>query len=356
MIDLEETEDSFDAYLRQIPKAETHAHLVGCMRPSTYEEFARRAHTALPRSAASFYPYENFYEFLTLSRLGASFITEREDFSRVIFEALEDGMKTSNQRHTEMFFNPQYFMARNISYQTVVDGLSEGIREAARKFNVSCLLIPSIGRQIDERGAHEVMDAILAHRPDEVVGIGLDGAERDGPPERFVSLYERAGRAGLKRTAHVCEDNQTLAEAPPSNFAVCCDRLCCDRFDHGYNLLADEEMIRKARGEGKYFTAVALPSAPARREKRWNSIARMVDEGLNVTLTTDNPAMFATNLTHSYQVVCKACGWQHAQARKLSLAGVDASWLDETDKRRLSAEFVRQIDELAKTIEPNIDH
>lgn len=346
MTDGTENKRQLDDYLRRIPKAETHAHLIGAMRPSTYEEFARRAGVSLPRAAADFYPYESFYEFLTLSRLGTSLLSSREDFARVIYEALEDGLASSNQLHTEMFFNPQYFMARGIAYDTVIGGLADGVREAARTLGVSCLLIPSIGRQIDEQAANELLDEILAHRPDEVIGIGLDGAERDGPPQRFISVYERAGRAGLKRTAHVCEDNQTLDEAPPSNFAVCCDQLCCDRFDHGYNLLADYEMVKKARDEGKYFTAVALPSAPARRERRWKSIASMVEQGLNVTLTTDNPAMFGTNLAHSYQVVCEACGWSHEDARRLSLAGVDASWLDESDKRRLRADFLKQIADL----------
>ena len=337
---------SFDEYLRRIPKAETHAHLIGSMRPSTYDEFARRAGAVLPRPAAEFYPYENFYEFLKLSRLGTTFLNTREDFARIIFEALEDGLRDSNQRHTEMFFNPQYFMARGIDYRTVVGGLCDGVREARKRWGVSCLLIPSIGRQIDERAAHEVLDAILAYREDEVVGIGLDGAERDGPPERFAAIYQRAGRAGLKRTAHVCEDNQTLAEAPPSNFATCCDLLGCDRFDHGYNLLASDDMIRRARDEGKYFTTVAFASAADRCERRWQSIGRMVDEGLKVTVNTDNSAMFGTNLAHSYHAVCTACGWRHREARRLSLAGVEASWLDDGEKRSLSSEFSTALDTL----------
>ncbi|MEC7760682.1 MAG: adenosine deaminase [Pseudomonadota bacterium] len=333
----------FDDYLRRLPKVETHAHLMGTMRPSTYQAFADREGVALPRAPENFYPYENFYEFLKLSRLATSFVSSHEDFRRLMFEAMEDAFLSSNQRHTEMFFNPQYFMARGISYRTVVSGLVEGLHAAKAKYGVTALLIPSIGRQVDERGAHEIMDAILDFRVDEVIGIGLDGAERDGPPERFIGIYQRAAKAGLKRTAHVCEDNQTLDEAPPSNFITCCDDLGCDRFDHGYNLLADGEVIKKARDTGKFFTAVCLPSAPARQAKRWASIGRMVEEGLNVTLTTDNPAMFGTDLTHSYKVVCDALGWSYDEARDMSFAGVEASWLDDSDKRALRETFKAEI-------------
>lgn len=340
----------FADYVRRIPKVETHAHLIGAMRPSTYAELAAKAGATLPRSPEKFFPYESFYEFLTLSRLGTTLMNTREDFARVIFEALEDGFLSSNQRHTEMFFNPQYFMARGIPYSTVAEGLVAGVRRARQVHGVTCLLIPSIGRQLDERQAHEIMDAILGSRHDEIIGIGLDGAERDGPPERFIGIYQRAAKAGLKRTAHVCEDNQTMTEAPPANFATCCNDLGCDRFDHGYNLLADPEMIKMARDTGKFFTVVGLTSAAARQPKRWNSIMQMGAEGLNITLTTDNPSMFGTTLADTYLKVCTACGWSHADARKLSLDGVEASWLDEGEKRALRASFLAELDQLDKAI------
>lgn len=322
-----------------MPKADVHSHLIGCMRPSTLEELAQKAGVALPRPAAQLAPYASFYEFISIYNLATTLLRSREHFERVIYEALEDAFNSSHQLHTEMFFNPQYSMEIGVPYATVVDGLCDGIREAQRRLGVSCLLIPSIGREIGGRAADEIMDAILAHRPDEVVGIGIDGPERSGPPVEFASMYARAGKAGLKRTAHVCEDNQTLQEAPPENFAVCVDVLQCDRFDHGYNLLASDDMTQRARDEGKYFTTIALTSAVGRRAQRWKSIRAMADAGLKITVNTDNPAMFGTDLTDSFKAVCDACDWDKAMAQKLTLAAVDASWLDDTDKRRLGTRF-----------------
>lgn len=334
---------NLDDYIDAVPKVDTHSHLVGCIRPSTLQELFDDAGAALPRPAAELYPYENFYEFIDIYNRATRLLRTREQFARIIYEALEDALTSSNQLHTEMFFNPQYSMEEGVSYQTVIDGLCDGVRAARGRLGVSCLLIPSFSREIDARGAEEVFEAILAHRRDEVAGIGIDGPERAGPPERFADIYRRAGRAGLKRTAHVCEDNQTLEEAPPSNYATCSDLLGCDRYDHGYNLLASPDMIRKARDEGRYFTTVALTSSAQRRPGRWKSIARMVDEGLRITVNTDNPSMFGTNLSHSYRAVCAACGWSHGAVRSFSLAGVDSCWLDESDKRALRARFEQDL-------------
>ena len=154
---------------------------------------------------------------------------------------------------------------------------------------------------------------MLADRRDEVVGIGLYGPERAGPPEAFHELYRRAGNAGLMRTAHVCEDNQTLTEAPPRNFATCCDVLGCDRLDHGYNLLADPAMVARARDQGLFFNTCSITSVRANLERRHSSIARMVELGLRVTVNTDDPAMFKTD------------SWATVFARCLRATAGDAS-------------------------------
>src|SRR5260370_7634634 len=82
-----------------------------------------------------------------------------------------------------------------------------------------------------------------------VVGIGLDGAERAGPPLAWIEAWRQAGRAGYRRTAHLCEDNQTLFEGPPEHFTHCRDALACDR-----NLLANPAIVERAARDQVPFT------------------------------------------------------------------------------------------------------
>lgn len=335
---------AFAGYLRQVPKTDLHCHVVGALRPGTLAELARKHRVALPRPAQTLYTFASFYDFLEVLELAAAVLREREDFARLAYEALEDGYRLGHMLHAELLFDPQYHLPNGVSYRTMVDGLVDGLREARRALGVSALLVPSFDRVIDTRGALEILDDILAYRPDEIAGIGLDGAERNGPPARFVEVYEKAGRAGLRRTAHVCEDNQTLEEAPPLHYAICRDQLHCDRLDHGYNLLADDAMIRRARDEGLFFNVCTVTSVTKNLERRRASIARMVAEGIRVTVNTDDPAMFKTDLADSYQrLFADQPAWGAEQARAFSLAGVEASWLDDTEKRRLRERFEAEL-------------
>ncbi len=334
------------AYLRAMPKTDLHCHIGGAMRPETLDALAAKHRVALPQPARALYDFQDFYGFIEVFRLAGTVLRDREDFARLAYEALEDGHRLGNLRHAEFMFNPQYYYPAGVSYRTMVDGLCDGLAQGRRDFGTSALLIACIDRRIDPRAAHEILDDVIAYRRDEVVGIGLDGPERAGPPQRFAAIYQAAGKAGLRRTAHCCEDNQTLDEAPPIHYAHCRDLLDCDRIDHGYNLLASDAMTRRARDEGLYFATASITSARKNLAKRRHNIMRMVEAGLNVTVNTDDPAMFKTDIAHSFAALFADTGWGLAEARRLSLAGVEASWLDDSDKRALRAAFTAELDRL----------
>jgi len=227
-----------------------------------------------------------------------------------------------------------------------------GIRDAERDFPVSALLLAAFDREWSVDSAHEVMDMVLAHRHARVVGIGLDGPERAGPPATFASVYRRATQAGLRKTAHVCEDNQSLQEAPPAHLDDCLDLLQCDRLDHGYNLMHSDAAVQRARASGVSFAVCGITSVAANLARRLQSIQAMHAAGLPITLNTDDPAMFHTNMTHTWRHVCEGLGWGWREAVDLSLAGIDACWLDDAAKAALRRDVETQVRALTVNAPP----
>jgi len=331
--------------LARLPKVDLHMHLAGTLRPATLAAFAQRHALALPRPVESLYTYRDFYDFIDVLRLGAQAVRSAGEFERMAYEAVEDASR-SGARHVEMSFNPQYYLPAGVPYRVQLEGLVAGVQAAMRDFDCSALLIAALDRGLPMDSARQAMDDIVGRRHELVVGVGLDGPEREGPPAQMAPLFQRAGRAGLKRTAHVCEDNQTLQEAPPSNVDDCIELMGCDRLDHGYNLLADADGVRRARDRGVYFCACGITSVARNRERRLRSLRAMVDAGLPVTLNTDDPAMFHTDIAHTYATVLDGCGWGWDEARAFSLAGVQACWLDDAARRDLRERFERELDAL----------
>jgi adenosine deaminase len=344
---------SFSDYLDAVPKVELHLHIAGAIRPETLDELAYLNELRLPKPAAELYRFETFYDFLKVLRLAALAVATPQDFARVAFECIEDLHRHGNTRHAEIFFNPHYSTPTGIGYPELVDGLIEGLAKGERAYGVSSRLIACIDRSVClPSEALQMLDWMAQHPRPEVVGIGLDGAERAGPPLVWVEAWRQAGRAGYRRTAHLCEDNQAPFEAPPAHFTHCRDALGCDRLDHGYGILADPLVVARAKAEQVPFTMACWSGMNFNRAPRRQRIKAMREAGLNLVLGTDDPAIFGTTMGHSWRTVFSGLAWGPQEARALSLAGVEASWLPEARKAALRASFTEALDALERDLDP----
>src|SRR5689334_10024223 len=152
-------------YLRRLPKVELHCHVEGTLRPQTVADLARKHGIELPTTDVDkIYDYETIYEFLQIFRLVNSTVIDRDDFARVAYESLEDGVKLGNLKYREMFFNPTLHTTRDVPFKTVVDGLIDGIRAAESDLGVKCRLIADVYRQDSLDMARQMLDDILSNR------------------------------------------------------------------------------------------------------------------------------------------------------------------------------------------------
>jgi adenosine deaminase len=332
-----------DEYLRRVPKVELHCHFEGTVRAATFADLARRHSIALPTDdVGALYLYDTIYEFLEIFALVSSTLIDREDFARAAYESLADGVTLGNLKYREMFFNPTLHTRRGIPLATVVDGLIDGIRAAETDHGVRCRLIADVYRQDDAGVATQMVEDILALRRPEIIGLGMDGAEAPDPPEKFVDAYRLAGAGGLRLTSHACED------APAVNVTTCLDVLGCERIDHGYYVLDDAAVTARCRDSGIAFTCCPTSTAVVYGwpDLTAHPIKDMVAAGLKVTLNSDDPTMFHTDIGKEYVDLCGALGYGAAQVREFVLAGVDATWLDDTDRSTMRAEFAAELDRL----------
>jgi adenosine deaminase len=330
----------YPEYLRRVPKVELHCHFEGTVRAATFADLARAHDIALPTDdVARLYDYETIYEFLKIFGMVSSTLLHQADFARCAYESLEDGVRLGNLRYREMFFNPTLHTRRGIPMATVVNGLVEGIKAAETDFGVRCRLIADVYRQDPPAQARQMVEEVLAHRVDELIGLGMDGAEAPDPPEKFVEAYRAAKAGGLRLTSHASED------APPVNITTCLDVLGCERIDHGYHILSDPAVVNRCKDQGVFFTCCPTSTAVVYGwpDLTAHPIKDMVAAGLNVMLNSDDPTMFHTDIGREYVELCTALDYDPATVQTLVLNGVEATWLDDTDKASLRAEFTAEL-------------
>nr|WP_194300878.1 adenosine deaminase [Acetobacter oeni] len=326
-----------------------HCHLAGSLSAQTVIALAAKNDVALPTTNPDeFYRFTDFYDFLArLEVIGRCMVT-RDDFARVSYEALVGGYRKGNLRYAEFFFSPNYHYPHGVRYETMLDGFVDGLRAAKEEFGIVGRLIPAINRELGAEVALAMVGDVLAHPREEVIGLGMDCAEFKGPPELFRDAYALARSAGLRCTAHACEDNQTLAQAPPRNVEICLDILGCDRIDHGYNLLADPALTCRCRESGVPFTVCSHTCVPQRMEKRAASLKAMYDEGLFLVPCTDDPPMFGTDIGTTYVTMARVLSLSVKEIAAMSLRTIEAAWLSKEEKAAMKRDFQVEIESLIK--------
>jgi adenosine deaminase len=337
--------------VRALPKVSLHVHLEGSVQASTVAELAAKHGVPLPdgRSVEQLYDYASYPHigaFLGVYDFVASVIRDPEDFHRVAYETLQTA-HLHNVRHREMFFSPMAHFPSGVTYAQVADGLIAGVRDAQTDFGISCRLIADIDRSQSAEASLALVESVLEHPRDEVVGIGLDYAEAGNPPERHWRAFQLAGTAGLRRTAHTSEDDH------PRNIETSLDLLGVERIDHGYHVLDDARIAQRCVDEGVVFTCTPASTAAVYfgADLPNHPIRRMFDLGIKLMIDCDDPPMFATDPTRDYEIAVDAWGWGPAELRTTVMNGIDGSWLDADTKANLKADLGAEIDALAAQLD-----
>jgi adenine deaminase len=339
--------------LDRLPKVELHCHVEGTMRPDTVVDLARKNRVELPTSdPTELYRYSSLDTFLEIFWLVQSTLGSREDWARLAHESIVDGA-AHGLVYRETFFTPARHLAAGQDLADIVAGLAEGLESGEAETGARAMLIADIDRAFGGATGLEMVRRLVELRQagspgvERVIGVGLDSTELGVDPTDFADAFELAGKAGLRRTSHQGE------ETPPSHIWAGLDMLGCERIDHGLSSIQDSELTRRLAGEQIPLTVcpnsnVVIANAVPRLEL--HPFRRMREAGLLATLNTDDPALTDLDLGREYHSCMEAFDYRWLDMVEIAMDGVEASWLDEGDKRQLRARIEREAAELTTAL------
>ncbi len=166
------------------------------------------------------------------------------------------------------------------------------------------------------------------------LGLGLGGPEEGFPPELYEQVYAEARRQGLHVVAHAGET------AGPASVWGALDSLQAERIGHGVRSLEDPALMDALRDrqvplEVSPVSNYRLKVVPADQP---HPIRQLVDHGLLVTVNSDDPSMFATDLNQEYRLLARQ-GFSWDELWQLNRNGLEASFLPEQEKAAYRAEW-----------------
>jgi adenosine deaminase len=310
-------------FVARLPKAELHIHLEGAVSQDLHRVLA--AKYGLP-AGEDWVGFPDLTQFLAAYEQVCAAMRAPADFEATTYAALKRAADC-NARYVELFFSPDAHDPAAIRYPDMLDGIIAGAQRALDDFGLVSRIVPAHNRELGPARGMALLDKILAHRRDEVVGIGLDYGERLHPPAQYREMFEVARRHGLQTTAHAGEDG------PAGYVRDAIEVLGCRRIDHGYHVVDDPGLVEMCRELDILFTVcptTTLHTTPWRDlHGRDHAIRRMIEEGLRVMINTDDPGMFVTDLNREYLAVAEAFDLSAETLSRIAANGFSHCWTAE---------------------------
>ena len=332
---------TLERFICEMPKAELHVHIEGTLEPELKFELAERNNLPLPYESIDAmregYVFTGLVSFLTAYYEGASVLVTERDFHDLAYAYLERAHR-DNILYAELMFDPQAHADRDVSFETVIEGLHAGQLAAQEALGIRSQLILCFVREKSVESAMQAFERGLGYR-DWIAGIGLDSDETDHPPNKFAQVFRRARSEDLKLTAHCGPDVEGVVD----NIWQCVRDIEVDRIDHGVNAVVDRSLLDTIAEK-----EICLTTCPITRHGQdWtgprhaDSTRVLMDAGLNVTVNTDDPAYFHSRYLNDILLgLTEALGLTKTEVIELTRNAFEGAWLPR-DQR---SEYVTALD------------
>jgi aminodeoxyfutalosine deaminase len=302
------------------PKIELHVHLEGTMRPDTLRDIAKRNDYALPDEFD--YRFRDFPHFIEMFELAAGALQSYDDFHQVVVEYAAEAA-AHGAVYFEGIFAPGLW--RGLDTDEVFSGYCDGAQEARELHGVEVRLTPDIPTVYSSEDAEKIAAYCIDYRDRGVVGLGVGGLEY--PSEPFARAFAIAREGGVGSVPHAGE------LAGPQTVRSALDGLAADRIRHGIRAIDDDGLVRELAGRGTVLDVCPLSNlrtgAVASLEE--HPLPQLVAAGVRCSISTDDPAMFDTDLTRDYEAAASL----GVTARAAYEAGLAGALCDEETRERL---------------------
>jgi aminodeoxyfutalosine deaminase len=313
-------------FIRRLPKAELHLHLEGTVSPETLAELSRR-HDGTPltlEQAEALYHYTDFTGFLMAFKAVTERLQTPQDYELIAWRMLER-LAQQGVVHAEVYVSVGVvYYWRRIEFEPLFEGMERARVRAEREFGITTYWIFDAVRHFGPEEAAKVFRkaAEMRRLHPSIIGIGIGGDERRTGSEPFRELYAEARHAGLRLTAHAGE-----TVGPEGIWGAL--NIGAERIGHALSAIHDHELMdvlaRRQVPLEICISSNVRTGCCLRIEN--HPVRRYFDSGLLVTLNSDDPVMFGSDLENEYVLAQEHFDFTEEHLRELAANSIEASFL-----------------------------
>lgn len=330
------TDPELKSFFWKLPKAELHLHLEGMLAPHRVADLARKYRVELtPPEIHKRYDSRGFAQFLELYKWATSFLREPEDYARLAEDAA-GALKGQGVTYAEITLSIGVMLLRKQDVRAnfrAIRGVFDQRHAAGQGPRVQFVF--DAVRQFGPSPAFEVVELAAEFHSQGVIAFGLGGDELSVPLAEFQPVHARAKEHELHLLAHAGETGG------PQQVRDAIELLGAERIGHGIAAIRDPNLMRLLATRkipleicptsNLRTNALNIQLNAAHPKKTDHPLPRLVRAGIPVSLSTDDPSMFHTNLVDEYYDA-HHMGLSIEELLKINRAGFEHAFLPNHER------------------------
>lgn len=331
--------------LRSFPKVELHRHLDGSVRFETIRDLAKKHrlnlgvkndHELLKKTKITS-PMKNLEEVLNCFWTHQKVLVNYEAIKRVTFENIEDAFR-DNVTLLELRFSPAFISeGKKLENDEIIEGVLDGLTEAMTKYPVQVGLLHIVARTLDPQKNLAATHDIIRYQKsqhknaDRLLGLDLADLETTHPPEAFLEHVKLFRERSLGVTVHTAEN--TDGSFAQKNIEV----LSPDRLGHGIQIIHHPEALKLVKDKNIHLEVCPTSNYLTQCVKTLaeHPFKKLYDQGVSLSLNSDDPQLMNIDLTHEYEVVRQHFNLGAKDFLKINKMALEHSFLPRELKQRI---------------------
>ncbi|MCP4930910.1 MAG: adenosine deaminase [Candidatus Marinimicrobia bacterium] len=327
-----------DSLLKKLPKVELHCHLDGSLRVETILDLARRHNVSLPSSDASGLTKilsigkkrGTLEEYITRFDITLSVMQTRDSLKRIAYELIED-VAAENIRYIEIRYSPILHTSNGMTLDEAIFSVRDGLKKGEKDFGVRSGIIVCGIRHISPEASLKLADLCVRFKNKGVVGFDLAGAEENFPAKDHREAFYMILNHNINATIHAGE------AFGPTSIHQAIHYCGAHRIGHGTRLKEDKDLMRYVNNH-RIPLEICLTSnwhTFSVRSLKHHPMRYYYDQGIRVTLNTDNRLMSNTTLTKEFGLARDLFGFTLHDFREVTIVAMKSAFLPHKIRKEM---------------------
>ena len=334
--------------LQRLPKVELHCHLDGSLRIPTILDLAKKDKVILPTSNS-----DKLSKLLVIGKTRGSLedYIKRFDITlsvmqtpaalrRTSYELIEDVAK-ENVRYIEIRYSPILHTEKGMSLGESVEAVREGLQRGRKDFGVESGIIVCGIRNISAAASLKLADLTVRYKNKGVVGFDLAGAEENFPAKDHQEAFYMILNNNINATIHAGE------AFGPSSIHQAIHHCGAHRIGHGTRLKENKDLMNYVN-DHRITLEVCLTSnwqTRSIRSLKYHPLKYYYDQGIRVTLNTDNRLMSGPTLTKEFLLAHKLFGFKLHDFREMIIMAMKSAFLPYGERKQMIRHIADELEQ-----------